>query len=239
MTDVKAKESHELAKIVLDYIRVFIWPLILVGGAFLFNEDIVKLINEREIKFAGLEIGSKITERINSVKENTKAEFEDIKKLFEELNVAKTKSPDIAPQIFDKISVKITALDKNIDKDVGRISQDFLVLYENPVKESSLINQQQDAMAFESKGFQFLLNKDIEEAINAFAKAEELWPSYHNVWEIKQFLLSEKTRLLNRENTNNDLAWERVYVTLLSKYSWGMPDNFREKFRGLVHEVKH
>jgi len=236
MTDVKARESYELAKIVLDYIRALIWPVMLVAGAFLFNEDIIKLINEREIKFAGLEIGSKVTERINSVKENTKAELEDIKELLQEFDAAKTQSLDTATQISEKIIEKITTLNKNIDKDVGQISQDVSVLQENHPKRSSLPNQQQDAMEFESKGFQFLLDRDIEEAINAFTKAEELWPSYHNILEIKQFLLSEKTRLLNTENTNNDLAWEKVYVTLLSKYSWGMPDDFREKFR---NKVKH
>lgn len=137
-----------------------------------------------------------MTERINSIKENTKAELEDIKKLLQDLDALKTQSPDNVPQISNKIIEKIIALDKNIDKDVGQISQDVSVLQEKPAKRSSLPNQQQDAIAFESKGFQFLLDRNIEGAIDAFAKSEELWPSYHNVLEIKQFLLSEKKKAI-------------------------------------------
>lgn len=87
-----------------------------------------------------------------------------------------------------------------------------------------------DASSWEAKGFSFLLNKDAQAALDAFSHAEKLWPSFHSVAEIKKLLQDNQAALIAAPKEGASDVWVNFYRTLVTKYSWGMPADVREKF---------
>jgi hypothetical protein len=88
----------------------------------------------------------------------------------------------------------------------------------------------EDASTWEAKGFNFLLNKDVQAALDAFSHAEKLWPSLHSVAEIKKLLQDNQAALLAAPKEGASDVWKNFYRTLVTKYSWGMPADIKEKF---------
>jgi hypothetical protein len=87
-----------------------------------------------------------------------------------------------------------------------------------------------DASSWEAKGFNALLNKDPQAALDAFSHAEKLWPSFHSVAEIKRLLQDNQAALMAAPKEGNSEVWVNFYRTLVSKYSWGMPAEIKEQF---------
>ncbi len=75
------------------------------------------------------------------------------------------------------------------------------------------------APAAERAGFDALLARDHAAALVAFRRAEEAWPDYHNVAEIR--------RLLERTRPASEADWRRLYDTILTTFGWGMPADQR------------
>ena len=90
-------------------------------------------------------------------------------------------------------------------------------------------NPQGTVSDWELKGFGFIVSKDAEAAIEAFANAEKLRPVYHNVAEIRKLLEENRAALVAAPREGPSEAWRNVYRTILSKYSWGMPDDVKKK----------
>ena len=90
---------------------------------------------------------------------------------------------------------------------------------------SSSSGTREDAVNLEQKGFDFLVARDSEAALAAFTKAAELWPSYHNVSEIKKLIEENLTAL----KEGKEETWVTFNKTLLAKYSWGMPPDIKNK----------
>lgn len=210
------KNTYEAAKLVLEYIRVFMWPVVLIIALFLFKEDVAKIFREREIEVAGLKIGQRINEvkeNLNNIETNAQIELTDIRELVEELKTVAVQSPTDIPQASDNVTEKIEALSANLDKEIGRLRQETMTVQENVPQEQSPPNQKQRAKSLELQGFQELLAKNIDGAIEAFTKAETFWPDYHNVAEIKRLLLSERKTLSASSNTTDTIVWKELYKT--------------------------
>ncbi|MBF0227711.1 MAG: adenylate/guanylate cyclase domain-containing protein [Desulfobacterales bacterium] len=79
------------------------------------------------------------------------------------------------------------------------------------------------ALDWEEKGFNYLLEKNINDALYAFSKAEEIWPDYHHVSEIRVLLNNEK------DSDENDNKWKRIFSIIISKYSWGIPSEIKKQ----------
>jgi hypothetical protein len=90
-------------------------------------------------------------------------------------------------------------------------------------------NARADAADLELKGFASIVAKDAEGALRAFTDAEKLWPTYHNVAEIKKLLGQNHDALLAAPKEGKSEAWSNVYRLLVTKYSWGMPDDVKKK----------
>ncbi|MEP6921579.1 MAG: hypothetical protein ABI967_10685 [bacterium] len=86
-----------------------------------------------------------------------------------------------------------------------------------------------DASSWEAKGFNFLLSKDAQAALDAFAHAEKLWPAYHSVSEIKKLLQENQAALSAAPREGKSEVWSSFYRTLVNKYSWGMPADIKDK----------
>ncbi|MDH5414359.1 MAG: hypothetical protein OEW87_09500, partial [Flavobacteriaceae bacterium] len=88
-------------------------------------------------------------------------------------------------------------------------------------EETSLEN----AKKFEEMGFEYLLDRNVEKSIESFIKSENSYNSYHQVYEIARFLAKNKNRLSDKSSD----FWIDAYQTILTKYSWKMPDNYKLK----------
>lgn len=86
------------------------------------------------------------------------------------------------------------------------------------------------ALQYEMEGFNYLLNKEINNAIKSFRKSENSFNGFHSVYEIAVFLEKNKTKL----STKNELVWKQAYSTLLNEYSWKMPEDIKSKLEEKV-----
>lgn len=75
------------------------------------------------------------------------------------------------------------------------------------------------ALEWELKGFNELLEKNIETAIVSFEKSENAYNQFHQVYEIALYLKKHKNELRQKESQH----WKTIYKTLVSSYSWKMP----------------
>ena len=79
---------------------------------------------------------------------------------------------------------------------------------------------------YEKKGFDCLLDKDYKGALSCFITAENIYPGYHNCYEIGRYLKS-----------NNDLSdksspkWNELYNKLVVNWSWGMDKEYKHRFK--------
>lgn len=83
------------------------------------------------------------------------------------------------------------------------------------------------ALKYEKLGFESLIVKDIESAIRNFKESENYYKGFHQVYEIYLYLLRNKS-LVAIENDSN---WGKIYEDILNKYSWKMPEEYKNKLK--------
>jgi len=124
-------------------------------------------------------------------------------------------------QVFDQLKAGTTQLPESFS-----VTQPVA-----PV--SAAANPRSEATDWELKGFEALVNKDAEGALQAFTNAENLWPVYHNVSEIRKLLQESLSTLAAAPKEGKSEPWSNLYRTLTSKYSFGMPPEIRAKLIAL------
>jgi hypothetical protein len=81
-----------------------------------------------------------------------------------------------------------------------------------------------DASRFEDQGFNFLFDREVDKAIDAFSNAEKTYPSFHNVYEIINLLRKNRSKLSDKKAKE----WRIIYQTILDKYSYRLTDDIIE-----------
>lgn len=81
------------------------------------------------------------------------------------------------------------------------------------------------ASSWEAKGFDYLLSKDIDNAIIAFNNSENAYHSFHQVFEIANYLTQNRDVLKNPKAAD----WNTAYSVIITKYSWKLPPGIRSK----------
>ncbi|MDB5232996.1 MAG: hypothetical protein JWN76_3801 [Chitinophagaceae bacterium] len=109
---------------------------------------------------------------------------------------------------------QIMQIDKQLTTDVRTIPQNTRIDYEA-------------AREFELEGFDYLMQKDVSKAIDAFANAENNYPSFHQVYEIRNFLSSNRVKL----NSQDEQEWKAAYKVIADKFGWEMPEDIKAAFR--------
>jgi hypothetical protein len=100
---------------------------------------------------------------------------------------------------------------------------------------STSVDPRQEAVSWEQKGFDFIISKNAEAALMAFTNAEKLWPNYHNVAEIRKLLVTNQAVLVAATKESKEEPWAGFYRTLLSKYSWGMSPDIKDKIKEMLN----
>lgn len=71
----------------------------------------------------------------------------------------------------------------------------------------------------ERQGYDALLARNYDDAMEALTKAERLWPDYHNLSEVRRLLEGKAAAL----RAGDHAAWKDIYATIVRRYSWGIP----------------
>ena len=218
----EASTNYSLGRLVLDYIRVFLWPVVVLVIVVVFQDDVRKIVSEREVEILGVRIGDKVEE----IESRALAEISEIRSL-----VAEQQSRDAAGSsaISQDINTKLERLELNLSRDIEQVRSVEQAAgvpsrgeARAPASDTSA-SRSDRAEAAERRGFEALVARDVEGALEAFNEARIIWPDFHNVSEIEQLLLKWQDRLSDPGSS----AWPQVYREILTRYSWGMPSDLR------------
>jgi type I site-specific restriction endonuclease len=232
--------NYELGRLILEYLRVFMWPMVLLIIVLIYWEDFFALVRDREVNVFGLEIGPTV-ERIQRVEAATQQELQDIAVLVRTLQenyeqdleaaIEQLRAGEATAALPD-IETKLSSLRDNLDREVLQIQQ---VAAQQPRQQQTAIPPPADTRAeraamLERRGLEAILSHNLDAALQAFTEARVVWPDYHNVAEIQRYL----AQLKQAGSLTNEREWIAVERTLLTEYSWGIPADLRSELRRRV-----
>lgn len=216
--------------LILDYIKAFLWPAVIVIAVLVYKDDVWKLLSEREVNIAGfLSLGPKV----DDIETRAKAELADLRTLVQELQKGRGQT-----KITADIEAKLKSIERNLGQQIAQVRnvyQQSVPLTKQPgtyqvaqpqVSRAADMRATKAANA-ERRGFEALIRRDIGEALKAFDEAYLTWPEYHNVSEIREMLRKRQNRL----KPSDVDEWAIVHRRILAQYSWGVPPDLRPAFR--------
>jgi hypothetical protein len=217
--------------LVLEYLKVLISiPALLLLFLVMFGSDVhVLLRDNREMEIAGL---FKLGAKTDTLVMNTREELSDMRQRMEEIKKLLDSAPpalqEKGQELLKKTTDKISAIEANIVREKEAI--DRTIQQAQSASPDGSTGRKIPAVAvYEQQGFEAILRRDIDAAIKAFQQARNEQADYHNVEEIGRLLQQEQGRI------QSDAAhWKKVVDIILTKYSWGMPEDIRRQMRASV-----
>lgn len=200
-----------IANIVLEYIKALIWPLVLVVAFTVYGDELFNIIKNREIDAFGLKLGK----QIDDISKNYQEELDSLKENIKEENGN------------EALLEKLDGIGSNLGKELSQVQSS--ALQQTASLES--LSKREAIARLERKGFESIINLDVNSAIDAFTEANRLWPDYHNVSEIRKLLIRHQQDLLKSADKS---AWKEVVMVIIKKYSWGIPKDIRGKLRKFI-----
>ncbi|GAB2198491.1 hypothetical protein [Sessilibacter sp. MAH4] len=198
----------EVARLILDFLKTSIWPIVTLVFFLVYGDRVLSILSSREIDVFGVQIG----QQINNFSHVHEQQISDLKR---ELLV---RQPQLQEANIDWLTQELDKISVNVNSDLTAMRSQTT----EPEKFDK-IDQHNQAQIEEKRGFDALLNRDIDSAITAFDKARKLWPQYHNVDEIYRLLEQYKGKLNQKDQ------WKLFCEELTGKYSWGMPAGIKEE----------
>lgn len=225
--------SYALGRLILDYIKAFMWPLVAIVVVVIYQDDVRQILAERQVDIFGLRIG----EKVEQIESQAMAEIEDLRQLLEAQKAAAAVADNAAPvaAVTEDIEAKLSSLERNISREIAQVQDTRQVVQAAPPSErtaavEAVSSRSARAAAAERRGFEALLARDAAAAIDAFDEARSIWPEYHNVAELGRSLRNRRDELADPGSA----AWTQLYRDILTRYSWGMPDDLRSALRSQV-----
>lgn len=224
-------ERYALGRLVLDYLRMLMWPVIVLVVVLVYADDVRTILSSREVEVAGV---FKIGQQVKQIEESAAEEIADIRALLEKMQADPTL--DRTALTVD-IKSKLDNLSGNLSREVEQIQQTAPAVAAAPpaAVEPGAVPApvgQTSAATLERDGFQALVDRDVDKAIANFARAKSLYPDYHNVSEIHDLLVAHQADLRDP----NSPSWEQAFRQIVAELSWGMPAEFRPEFRKYAAE---
>ena len=195
----------ERAEIILEYLKVLMWPLIVVVGFAFYSDQFFEIIESREVDVFGLKIGNQVDEIASSYK----AELEDLK--------AQMSEPDQSSLLR-----KVENIEANLERELAQVKLSAI----GEGTGSAAQTRSEQVARLERAGFVAMMNQNVGAAIAAFSAARTIWAGYHNVSEIEALLVKGESQLAAADNS---LAWQNLYQVVMAQYSWGMPADIRQR----------
>ncbi len=92
------------------------------------------------------------------------------------------------------------------------------------------VSKLQTAKDKEKEGFQNLISGDYENAIAAFQESENVYNGYHNVYDIKQLLRQNKSKM------NDPAKKKEIFQKIVKDYSYGAPPDLLEQVKIIANQ---
>lgn len=225
--------NYALGRLILDYIKAFMWPAVALVVVIVYQDDVRRILTERQVDIFGLRIG----DRVEQIETQALAEIEDIRVLLETRERAGGDAEQDA-RLNEDIDAKLSSLERNLSREISQVRETgqaarSLPSAERPAATGTADSRAELAEAAERRGFEALIKRDASAAITAFEEAYEVWPEYHNVAEISRVLRERREDLADPESE----AWPTLYREILTRYSWGMPQDQRRALRSTVEQA--
>jgi hypothetical protein len=109
--------AHPTARLVLDCLRVLLWPALIVWAFLVFKGDMLEIVKTCEVEVAG---AFKIGKHIEGLNRNTQAELEDLRRLVAELQAA-PQDPDRVREVSDAVAASLEALERDFSREVAQL----------------------------------------------------------------------------------------------------------------------
>lgn len=224
------RDGYALGRLILDYMRTFMWPVIALFIVVLFQDDVRTILENREVELAGV---LRIGPQIEQLEQQANEEIADIRALLQAQQASEGGAASEAAELVSAdIENKLAKLSSRLTRGVEQIQLTAPSALQTQ-QTAPLVAQEtrvQKVSALERRGFSALLDRDVTAALEAFGDAVEAWPDYHNVSEIEKLLIKWEDALSDAQSPQ----WKEVYRVVLADLSWGMPSDLRPEFRTLA-----
>jgi hypothetical protein len=220
------------AELILEIIKVFIWPVLIVLAVMWLGTDLKEILKSRTWKIGVVEVGDRISNLKDSMQDSLLVQKDYLAKIN-----ANAVNPGKVKELTTAAIQDIENTQKGVKKEIQNIQDVIPQRSIIPTEELSVSPRQKfektgptSARDWELQGFKYILERDVSAAINSFSEAEKNWPNYHNVAEIRRGLVSEKQTLISKESPK----WKELYQHLLNELSWGMPADVRQQMQAYL-----
>jgi hypothetical protein len=222
----RRRAALEIIKTATDLLKALIWPALILFFALYYQNDFLSILRTREFKVSatgGIEIGKAV--------ETLETAQAGIDQVFQRWSQA---PPEDQPKIKAQ-------LQRYLSQDLGQLSAQLsaAATASTPAAASApgptLAPAEAAAPGLsapdrERQGFRDLASRNFTAALDNFDRAYALFPTLHNVEEIRRILRERSAAL----KAGDDGAWKQLYDEILKNYAWGMPPDVRDKFQAAV-----
>ncbi len=230
-------------RLLVDLVRAVAWPAVALFVLLIYGNTIVDILRTREFEVPGMvKVGQQVRYLEEQATDSLEALRADLRVLEDRIGDDRANGPDEAQAAksadVEKIQDRLDRTIKNIRSEADRIVTQATVQaaarsgYRLPDAADpsalALAPAVEAAKRLEMAGFEFLADRQVDRAIDAFARAEEAYPGYHNVYEIRKLLARGRAAL---KDPKDDAAWREVNRAILENYSWGMPPGIKARLR--------
>jgi len=230
----RAMTEKSRPEFVLEAIKIFIWPVLIIAGVIWLGDDFKDILKSRTFKIGGvLEVGERVSALQSTLQDELLSQKDALNKI-----LAHSADPGKVQNFATEALNNIEKAQLGVKKEIQNIQKNIPQALPAESGQPSIPQTQQEANAknprtardWETLGFKHLIAWEVEPSIQAFAEAEKIWPDYHNVAEIRQLLSNNKEALGTRESP----GWKEVCQKILTEYSWGMPPDVRQDMQKYV-----
>lgn len=221
-------------ELILEIAKVFIWPLLIVLAVLWLGPDLKEILKNRTWKIGVVEVGDRVSNLKDTMQDSLLVQKDYLSKINN--NAA---NPEKIKELTAAAIQDIENIQKGVKKEIQNIQdvipQRGIIQTEVSVSPKQLSEKTTPISAkdWESQGFKYILERDVNAAINSFSEAEKNWPNYHNVAEIRRELVSERQALVSKESPK----WKELYQHLLNELSWGMPAEVRQRMQNYLGKL--
>jgi hypothetical protein len=216
------------SEFILEIVKTLIWPALIILAVFWLGSDLKEMLKSRTWKIGIIEVGDRIT----TLKDTMQSEFLLQKDYLDKI-LSNYKDPGKVQEYANKALISIENAQKGVKKDIQTIQENIPITLPVAVSQKKTNgNKPNTAQGCEALGFKYLMEKEIDPAIEAFSESERIWPDYHNVAEIRR-LLTERRETLKTKDSHQ---WKLLYQIILKQFSWGIPSEVRQQMqKDIVH----
>lgn len=232
MTDERLKIWIDLGKWAVVSVGLVIMTKIIDTG-FRDREVGINEIKEYDKYVSLVTDNSKISERrllaqyfahvtpSDKLKEGWTAYFETVDQEYQALMEAKERKQNELAEIVqssDSANLPMAKI-QQLEQEIQTMNDELTPTFKKRVE----TNNYEQALNWERIGFENLLDRNLDQAIQAFENSENSYATFHQVYEIARFLRNRK----NSGERQNDTFWLDIYQKVVDNYSWKMPEDIK------------